>query len=124
MNCKNIPVSNYGRKRKLFERYVDDIICTVKDDPNKLLHEVNDLHLTFTLEILIDKRELAFLDMAVHVNEQRICKWYQKPADTGAILDFRSCARFHYKKNTIEGTIHGLVRCTNNGKIFKHDQSN
>ena len=39
-----MPAGDYGRKRKLFERYVDDIICTIKDDPKKLLQEVNDLH--------------------------------------------------------------------------------
>ena len=52
MNCKKLPVGDYGRKRKLFERYLDDIICTVKNDPNKLLQEVNDLNpnLEFTLK--------------------------------------------------------------------------
>ena len=45
MNCNNLPVGDYGRKRKLFKRYLDDlIICTVKDDPNKLFQEVNDLN--------------------------------------------------------------------------------
>ena len=49
---QNMPVGDYCRKRKLSERYVDDNICTVKDNPNKLLQEVNNLHpnLDFTLE--------------------------------------------------------------------------
>ena len=118
MNSKNLPVGDYGRKRKLFERYVDDIICTVKDDPIKLTQEVNDLNpnLEFTLKILNDMSEIAFLDMAVHVIEQRMitCKWYQKQTETGTILHFRSCAPLQHKKNIIEGTIHRLVRCTSN----------
>ena len=47
-----MPIGDYGRKRKIFERFLDDIICTVKDDPNKLLQAVTDLHLNleFALE--------------------------------------------------------------------------
>ena len=69
-----MPLGDYNRKWKLFERYVDDIVCAVKDDPKKLLQHVSDLQLNleFTLEALNDKCELAFLDMTVHVNEQRM----------------------------------------------------
>ena len=74
-----MPVGNHGRKRKFFERFVDNITSTVKDNPNKLLQEVNDMHpnLEFTHEILKDKHELAFLGMAIHVIEQKMttCKW-------------------------------------------------
>ena len=72
MNCKNLPVVEYDRKWKVLESYIDDIICTVRDDPDKLLQEVNDLHSSseLTPETLNNNRELAFLDMAVHVNEQ------------------------------------------------------
>ena len=38
--CKNIPVGDYGGKRKLFERYVDDLICTVKNNTSKLIQEI------------------------------------------------------------------------------------
>ena len=31
--CENSPTDNQTRKPKLFERHVDDTICTVKDNP-------------------------------------------------------------------------------------------
>ena len=36
--CENSPTDSQTRKQKLFERYVDDIICTVRDNPNNLVH--------------------------------------------------------------------------------------
>ena len=59
LNCKNMPEGDYGRKHKIFERYVDDPSCTAKDDPSELLQEVNDLHpnLKFTIDTLNDKHE-------------------------------------------------------------------
>ena len=78
--------------------------------------EVNDLHpnLEFTLKTLNDKSGLEFLDMAVHVKEERMItyKWYQKQTETGTIPNFQSCALLQHKKNMIEGTIHRLVLCT------------
>ena len=43
LNYKNMP-GDYGRKRKIFERYLDENICTVKDNPYKMLQDANDLH--------------------------------------------------------------------------------
>ena len=59
LNCKNMPVGDFGRKHKIFERYVDNPSCTAKDDPSELLQEVNDLHpnVKFTIDTLNDKRE-------------------------------------------------------------------
>ena len=120
--CKNKTDWDTGNKRKLFERYVDDIICTVKDDPDKLLNRVDKLHnnLEFTIERLNDNRELAFLDMTVHVdiNRKITCKWYQKHPDTDTTPNFRSCAPFQHKKMIIEGTVHRLLRCTSDWKYF------
>ena len=122
-HCKNKTDWDTGKKkRKLFERYVDDIICTVKDDPGKLLNRVNKLHnnLEFTIERLNENRELAFLDMRVHddINRKITCKWYQKPTDTDTTPNFRSCVPFQHKKNIIEGTVHRLLRCTSDWKSF------
>ena len=73
MNCKNMPEGDYGGKRKL-EEYVDDIICTVKNVPSKLLREVNDLppNLEFTFEALKDKREhIACRHIATRTSEHQ-----------------------------------------------------
>ena len=55
---QKMPVNEQGRKRNIFEKYVDDIIRTVKDNPKKLLQEVNYLHpiCEFILETVHDKR--------------------------------------------------------------------
>ena len=121
-HCKNKMDWDTGNKRKLFERYVDDIICPVKDDPDKFLNRVIKLHnnLEFTIESLNENQELAFLDMTVHVdtNRKTTCKWYQKPTDTDTTLNFRSFVPLQHKKNIIEGTVHRLLRCTSDWKSF------
>ena len=38
--------------------------------------------------------------------------WYQKPTDTGAILNFRSCAPLQYEKSAIDRTVHLVFRST------------
>ena len=67
-----MPVGDYCRKRKFFKGYVDYINCTVKDNPEKLLQEINDSYPSFyfTLEISNTKRGQAFLDVAGHVKEK------------------------------------------------------
>ena len=116
------PIGTLEIKENPFERHVDVIICTVKDDPDKLLNEVNKLYnnLEFTIERLNENRELAFLDMTVHVDIKRkiTFKWYQKPTDTDTTLNFRSCAPLQHRKNLIEGTVHRLLRCTSDWKNF------
>ena len=57
---------------KLFKRYVDNIICTVRGEPDEYLKFANSLHnnLQFTLEK--DKMEgnSAFLDINVNVSSK------------------------------------------------------
>ena len=80
---------------KLFKKYVDDIICTVRRDPDEYLKFANSLHnnLHFTIEKIKMEANLVFLDGNVNVRgKSRItCQWYQKPTDTGIILNFLSC---------------------------------
>ena len=44
--------------------------------------------------------------------------WYQKPSDTGTILNYRSCARLQHKKSIIQETIHRLFRAMSNWEAF------
>ena len=103
-------------ERQLLLRYFDDIICTVNGEPDTLLRKVNTLHrkLEFTMEKPNENGNLAFLDMNININD---CKeinyeWYEKPTDTGVVLNFRSCARIQHKKNTVEGNVHRVFRST------------
>ena len=82
---------------KLFLRYVDDIVRTVRGELSCLLHAANIVHpnLQFTLEKTNSKGNLMFLDLNIIVSQGRrvICSWYQKPTDTGTILNYRICAQ-------------------------------
>ena len=72
---------NHSSETKVFLRYVDDIVRTVRGDTKEPLGAVNKLHpnLQFTLERRDDKNSLPFLDMSI--NEQPegtiFCKCYQ-----------------------------------------------
>ena len=121
LNCKNLPVGDYGRKGQFFEKYVDDIICTAKTTAlNRFKSQRFASKFRIYSEILNDEHEIAFLDMALHDDEQRMitCKWYQQTTDTGTILNYRICAPLQHKYNIIEGTFHRLLHCTSNCKNF------
>ena len=104
------------QQAKLFLRYVDDIMRTVKGESEKKLRAANLLHpnLQFTIETSNTNRNLAFLDLKFSVDKSRKinCGWYQKPTDTSTILNFRSCAPLQYKRSVIEGTVHRVFRST------------
>ena len=116
-----------GRKEdtlelKLFKRYVDDIVCTVKGNPLDYLEYANSLHknLQFILETPNGSGDLAFLDLNINLNEDRniSCHWYQKSTDTGIILNFRSCAPLQHKRNVIQGTVHRIFNATSDWQSF------
>ena len=81
---------------KLFLRYVDDIVKTVRGEPSCLLDAANPLHqnLQFTLEKTNSEGNLPLLDLNINVSQGRrvTCSWYQKPTDTETILKYKSCA--------------------------------
>ena len=107
---------------KLFKRCVDDIICTVRGDPDEYLKFANSLHnnLQLILEKVSMEEDSAFLDNNINVSSKSniTCHWYQKPTDTGIILSFRSCAPLQHKKNVIRGTVHRVFISTSNGLAF------
>ena len=87
---------NHSSEAKVFLRYVDDIVRTVRGDTKELLDAVNNLHpsLQFTLETTDVKNSLLFLDLSITVQPEGniFCTWYKNPSDTGTILNYRSCA--------------------------------
>ena len=74
----------------------------------------------FTIEELDSNVSLAFLDLNVNVDSGKKVTfgWYQKPTDTGTILNFRGCAPLQYKRNVIEGTVHSIFRSTSTWENF------
>ena len=101
---------------ELFKKYVDDIICMVRGDPDEYLKFANSLHnkLQFTLKKFNTEGDLGFLDININVSRESniTCHWYQKSMDTGIILKFRSCALLQHKKNVIRGTVHRVFNAT------------
>ena len=103
------------QQAKLFLRYVDDIVRTVKGDPEKVLRAANLLHpnLQSTIEKPNTNGKLAFLDLKISIDKSRKnnCGWCQKPTDTRTILNFTGCA-LRNKRNVVEGTVHLVFRST------------
>ena len=120
--CNNQQIVGPNEEMKLFKRYVDDIICTVRGDPDEYLKFANSLHnnLQFNLEKVNMEENLAFLDINVNVSSKNniTCHGYQKPTDTGIILNFPSCALLQHKKNLIQGTVHSVFNATYNWLAF------
>ena len=106
---------------KLFLRYVDDIVRTVRGEPRCLLDAANSLHpnLQFTLEKTNSEGNLPFLDLNINVSQGRrvSCNWYQKPTDTVTKLNYRSCAPTQYKGSVIQGTVHRDFRSTSSWEL-------
>ena len=86
------------QQAKLFLRYVDEIVRTVKGDPEKVLRAADLLHsnLQFTIETPNINGKLASLDLQNSMDKsgKNNCGWCQKHTDSGTILNFRSCAPF------------------------------
>ena len=87
---------------KVFRRYVDDIVRTVKGDSEVVLEAANKLHpnLQFAMQELDSNSNLALLDLNFNVDsgKKATCGWYQKLPDTGTILKFRGCAPLQNKR--------------------------
>ena len=107
---------------KLFKRYIDEIVCTVKGNPLSYLEYANlfQKNLQFTRETRNGSGDLAFLDLCINVNEDRkiSCHWYQKTTNIGLTQNFRSCAPLQQKKNVLHGTLHSICIATSDWQFF------
>ena len=78
------------------------------------LEEINSLHpnLQFTLEREKDK-QLPVLDMKI-LRDQPTGKlsstWYNKPTDTGLIMNYHALAPKRYKRSVVSGFVHRIHR--------------
>ena len=101
---------------------MDDIVRTVKGNPGVVLEAANKLHpnLQFTIEELDSNGNLAFLGLNVNVDSGKkvTCGWYQKPTDTGTILNFRGCALCSIKETLLKGRFIGFSEVPQHGKIL------
>ena len=114
--CAETVTREDTQELKLFKRYVDDIVCTVKGNTLDYFEYANFLNknLIFTLETPNGSGDLAFLNLNINVNKYRknSCLWYQKFTDTGIFPNFHSCAPLQPKKYVIHGTVHRIFNAT------------
>ena len=119
-NCGCGAVSSRP-KAKIFGRYVDDILRSVKvAETDRLLSYVNTLHpnLEFTIWLQLNGT-LPFLDMLIRQSGRTIStEWYSKPTDTGLTLGFHACAPTKYKRNIVKGTLHRIDHSTSTWEAF------
>ena len=106
---------------KIFKRYVDDIIRSIKKSQiSAKLEEINNLHpnLKFTIEIEKDCR-IAFLDLEIiNTNGSLSSTWYRKPSDTGLVLNYHALAPVCYKRSVVAGFIHRIHRSCSTWENF------
>ena len=101
---------------------MDDTIREIKKGRKQgILEELNGLHpsLKFTMEEQDDKGQLPMLDMKL-VNEQGILSstWYNKPTDTGLIMNYHSLAPKRYKRSVVSGFVFRIYRACSSWKNF------
>ena len=110
-----------GGDAKLYDRYMDDILREIPESRyEEKLKAISDLHpnLTFTGEAEQVKPQtsvgtLPFLDMSIlhdHNTGQLASTWYNKPTDTGLILNYHALAPKRYKRSVVSGFVHRIHR--------------
>ena len=91
---------------KLFERYMDDVIRSIKQSAiEEKMIVINSIHekLKFTMEREIE-RTISFLSMLLIRNERKLTStWYTKPTDTGLVMNFHALAPKRYKRAVVSG---------------------
>ena len=119
-NCGCGAVSSRP-KAKIFGRYVDDILRSVKiAEIDRLLSYVNTLHpnLELTIELQLTGT-LPFLEMLIRQSGRTISpEWYSKPTDTGLAFGFHACAPTKYKRNIVQGTLHRIDHSISTWEAF------
>ena len=106
---------------KLFERYMDDVIRSIKQDVvEEKLREINSMHnnLKFTIEIE-QEGKIPFLDMMLTRNGKKLAStWYCKPTDTGLVMNFHALAPRRYKRSVVSGFVHRIHRACSTWENF------
>ena len=107
---------------QLFARYTDDILRSIKSaEVQQKLSEINSYHpsLKFTIEEENEDRSLPFLDMLlIRLGTLLASTWYNKPTDTGLIMNYHSLAPRKYKRSVVAGFVHRIFRACSSWEYF------
>jgi uncharacterized C2H2 Zn-finger protein len=98
---------------KMYFRYMDDVIRDIKKVKiHEKLDEINSIHLS--LKFTIEREQegsIPFLDMRIMNNSGKLSStWYNKPSDTGLIMNFHALAPKRYKRSVVSGFVHRIFR--------------
>lgn len=100
---------------------MDDILQNIKRTHIETkLDEINNLHpsLRFTIE-RESNGAIPFLDMKIMNNEGQLSStWYNKPTDTGLIMNFHALAPKRYKRSVVSGLVHRIHRACSTWEYF------
>ena len=101
---------------------MDDILQEMKSSKiDQKLSQINQLHnnLAFTMEKQIGGR-LPFLDMHIICDQEGILSltWYNKPTDTGLILNYHALFPRRYKQSVVSGFVHHIARACSTWEHF------
>lgn len=106
---------------KLYTRYMDDILRDIKCSAiDQKLQDINKLHpsLKFTIE-QEENGTLPFLDMKIiNDNGKLTSTWYNKPTDTGLIMNYHALAPKRYKYSVVSGFVHRIHRACSTWENF------
>ena len=108
---------------KLFSRYMDDIVREMNTAQiNNKFVEINKLdeNLKFTMEREED-HSLVHLDMRIiHDKEsgKLTSTCYNKPSDTGLIMNYHILVPKRYKRSVVSGFVHRIHRACSTGQHF------
>jgi len=99
---------------KLYARYMDDILRSIKRaEVQQKLAEINSYHpfLRFTIEEENDQLSLPFLDMLIYrLGTLLYSTWYNKPTDTGLVMNYHALAPRTYKQSVVVGFVYRIYR--------------
>ena len=101
---------------------MDDIIREIKSkEVDEKLHQINNIHpsLKFTIEKEVNKA-IPFLDMKLlhPENGSLSSTWYNKPTDTGLIMNYHSLAPKRYKRSVVSGFVYRIYRACSSWEHF------
>ena len=108
---------------RLYFRYMDDILKEQKiRECEQKLNAINSLHvnLKFTME-REENANLPVLYMKLNHNHstgQLSSTWYNKPTDTGLIMNFHALAPKRYQRSVVTGFVYRIHRACSNWENF------
>ena len=109
---------------RLYFRYMDDILKERKcQQAGQELNNINALHpnLKFTEERENEHQDLPVLDMKIHHDHETgtlSSTWYNKPTNTGLIMNYHALAPKRYKRSVVSGFVYRIHHACSSWENF------